>query len=143
MDDLFQVTPLGSATEVAGIGVDILDTARIRCLGKDLDDAFFRKTFTEREVEKARDQADPLLWLAMAFAGKEAVFKCLGMDGNRVRLNEIEIEPSCEEPASVRFLGKLDDLVVGQGIGITHLQVLRQDPFVLAFAIAERAGLPS
>jgi hypothetical protein len=34
-------------------------------------------------------------------------------------------------------------MVAERGIGITHLQVIQQDRFVLAFAIAERAGSPS
>ncbi len=127
----------GSAMKVAGVGVDLLLLERFRCLGRDLDDPFYRKTFTEGERVQAGEHGDPVLMLAFSFAGKEAVFKCLGMDGNRVRLNEIEVLGN-QAGASASLRGHLARQAWAKGIGGTHLQLWHEGAFIRALAVAER-----
>jgi len=130
--------PPAADAGVAGAGVDLMHLDRFRGLGRDLSDPFFRKTFTVRERELASGQEDPILLLAMAFAGKEAAFKCLGVDGNRVRLNEIEVLVDGAGRASVSFLGQLALAAAAKGIVRNHLQVAHDGDFVWALAVAER-----
>ena len=75
---------------ISGIGVDILNISRLdRSLG--FNDPFVLKTFTAAEIDEAKKSRDSARFFASRFACKEAIFKCLKMDGNVVRLNEIEI----------------------------------------------------
>jgi len=140
MEPFHALIPPDLTVAVAGVGVDLLLLERFRCLGADLDDPFYRKTFTGLELQQASEHGDPVLMLALAFAGKEAAFKCLGMDGNRVRLQEIEILRDDRGGYGVTWLGRLGELAAGAGIGRTHLQVALEGPFVRALALAERTG---
>jgi holo-[acyl-carrier protein] synthase len=140
MEPFHALIPPAPAAKVAGLGVDLLLLDRIRCLGGDLEDPFFRRTFTDRETRQASEHEDPSLMLAFAFAGKEAAFKCLGIDGNRVRLNEIEVLRQADGAYAVAFLGRLEAVATARGIVRTHLQLALEGPFVWALAVAERKG---
>lgn len=74
-----------------GVGTDIINIDRIRALIHNPEDSFFKKTYTGAELERGFWNSAPEVFLAGRFAAKEAVFKCLNMDGNLIRWNEIEI----------------------------------------------------
>lgn len=75
-----------------GIGTDIINIDRIKVLIHNPKDSFFKKTFTNCELEIGFQNATPEVFLAGRFAAKEAVFKCFRMDGSLIRWNEIEIQ---------------------------------------------------
>ena len=137
MDQLQPLTQRVPAGSVAGVGVDLLDTARIRVLGNDLDDPFFRRTFTAAERAEAASRPDPVLCLAQAFSAKEAVFKALGLDADRARLEEIEITLASVTPA-VTLHGRMAAQAVAKGIVRCHLALSYRGAFVLAMAVAEQ-----
>lgn len=135
MEPLLTLIRPGSAIKVAGVGVDLLLLERFRCLGRDLDDPFYRKTFTEGERVQAGEHEDPVLMLAFSFAGKEAVFKSLGMDGNHVRLDEIEVLGWAGD-VSAALLGNLALQAAAKGVGRIHLQLWEDGAFIRALAVA-------
>lgn len=122
---------------VHGIGTDILDIGRMKAFGDNWDDPFFRKTFTERERDQAAARSDPEVFFATRFAAKESVFKCLGMDSNRIRLNEIEISNNEFGAPRVSLLGDLKEIADLKGIRKIHLSLSWDGTRALAFAVAE------
>jgi len=75
---------------VYGIGVDIFDTGRLNYPRGQYDDPFFKKTFTEKELEAGISRADPIAYFAGRFAAKEAVFKALHISSGEFRWSDIE-----------------------------------------------------
>lgn len=121
---------------VIGIGTDILKIDRLACFDKGWDDPFFRKVFTQAEREAALERAEPLLYFATRFAGKEAVFKTLHIDPNHVRLDQIEIlNGEFGEPKVVLLA---DVAIHARQMGIKNVMIsLSYDTdYATAFAVA-------
>lgn len=63
---------------IVGIGVDIVDIARMRGALERQGDRLIRRLFTVAEQEYCRQHRDPAPYFAARFAAKEALFKALG-----------------------------------------------------------------
>ncbi|MGZ9252734.1 MAG: holo-ACP synthase [Candidatus Deferrimicrobiaceae bacterium] len=63
---------------IAGIGVDIVDVARIQALLGRYGERFLHRVYTEAETAYAMSGANKAERLAGRFAVKEAVMKALG-----------------------------------------------------------------
>ena len=126
---------------VAGVGTDLLSIERIRRAVEDpaVDSAFLVRTFTERERAEARLRPDPVLYFATRFAGKEAVFKCLGLDGGWVRLDEIEILNAENGQPFVVLTGEFRRKAELNGIADIHISLSHDTDYALAFAVAQAA----
>ena len=60
------------------VGIDIVETARIRRALDRWGQPYLRRIFTSREIAYCLSKADPPQHFAARFAAKEAVFKALG-----------------------------------------------------------------
>jgi holo-[acyl-carrier protein] synthase len=76
---------------IMGLGVDLVEIARVRALFDRYGDAFRRRCFTDHEWEYASRFRDPSARLAARFAGKEAVMKSLGTGWRHLRWVDVEI----------------------------------------------------
>jgi holo-[acyl-carrier protein] synthase len=63
---------------IYGIGVDLVNIARINRVIERWGENFLRRTFTPREIAYCTAKASPRQHYAARFAAKEAVFKALG-----------------------------------------------------------------
>ena len=63
---------------VVGIGIDLVEVARVRELLNQHGDRFKARTFTEAECAYCEACADPAMHFAARFAAKEAASKALG-----------------------------------------------------------------
>ncbi len=70
--------PPDSAGAVLGVGVDLVDVARIRDVHTRQGERFLTKVYTEQERVYCLAQTNPYPSLAARFAAKEAVAKALG-----------------------------------------------------------------
>lgn len=122
---------------IHGVGTDILDIEKIEHLDGDYADPFFLKTFTDQEHDQAAARPDPNIFYATRFAAKEAVFKSLGLDSNRVRLDEIEITTNSLGAPGVRLRGSLKKIAKLNQITKVNLSLSWDGQYALAFAIAE------
>lgn len=62
---------------IVGLGIDLVDIARIERLVASKGDRALSRLFTEREVAYAMARAQPCLHLAARVAAKEAAYKAL------------------------------------------------------------------
>ena len=77
---------------VVGVGVDLVQIARIRRAMERWQDRFLERVFTAGELAYARRRRDPAEHLAARFAAKEALLKALtsGLTG-AMRWHDIEV----------------------------------------------------
>ncbi len=66
---------------IHGLGIDIVENARIRRLYDTYGDHFLRRFFTDDEQRDLEGRRDKIAALSGKFAGKEAVIKALGRPG--------------------------------------------------------------
>lgn len=122
---------------IYGIGTDILKMKNIASTVSDPDDPFVRQAFTEKELELILSKPDPTHSYATRFSGKEAVFKTLDIDGDVVRLNEIEILEDEVGKPTVTLLGKAAEIAEEKGITKIHISLSYEIDYAIAYAIAE------
>lgn len=122
---------------IHGVGTDILDIRKIRPRDGNYADPFFLKTFTEQERDQAAERPDTDIFYATRFAAKEAVFKSLRLDGNRVRLDEIEITTNSVGAPEVNLRGSLKQLAELNRITKVNLSLSWDGQYALAYAVAE------
>lgn len=80
---------------------------------------------------------DPALFFATRFAGKEAVFKCFGIDGGSIRLNEIEILTADSGVPRVSLFGALREIAGQKGITAIQISLSYDSEYAVAFALAQ------
>lgn len=119
-----------------GIGTDILRIDHIATMVGDLSDPFVTKTFTQKEIELITSRPIPSNSFATRFAGKEAVFKALGIGGNDIRLNEIEILENETGQPTVQLLGKAKAIAERKGIHTVLISLSYDTDYAIAYATA-------
>jgi phosphopantetheine--protein transferase-like protein len=128
------MTPdLRPASGVLGVGTDILSVKRMRdCLDAP---AFLRKTFTELELDLGTSRADPGSYYAKVFAGKEAVFKCFGLQADSLSSwTDIEIVDGGERQPVVRLHGEMAGFAANRGVREVLLSLSYDTDYAIAFA---------
>lgn len=123
---------------IIGIGTDLLKVAEIYPSFTDESDAFMWKTYTQAEMLQAKQRGEAAyFYYATRFAGKEAVFKTLNLNGNGVLLNEIEILDEENGKPSVTLKGVLLEYATKVGIKNIQLSLSYDSDYAIAFAMAE------
>ena len=90
-----------------GLGVDLVETARIRDSLTRFGDRFKRRVFTESEQAYCDSMADPAMHYAGRFAAKEAVSKTFGTGiGQDLGWRDIEIRRDARGAPSVELHDK-------------------------------------
>src|SRR5438045_9783842 len=78
---------------VIGIGVDLVEVARIQHSVDRFGEKFLHRVFTDGEIEYSMSMKFPARHLAARFAGKEAVSKAFGTGiGKAMRWRNIDIQ---------------------------------------------------
>ena len=109
---------------IFGIGIDLVEVARVRTAVGRFGERFLNRVFTEREVAFCEELADRFPSYAGRFAAKEAFAKALGT-GLRGAIGWREIEVNDNERSrptitvSGRARARLGDRLVH--VSITHL----------------------
>ncbi|NLE10791.1 MAG: holo-ACP synthase [Actinobacteria bacterium] len=121
-------------TVVLGIGTDVLSVQRMRsCIDSP---AFVNNTFTEAEVEMGVSRGDPAAYYAKVFAGKEAVFKCFGMEADALRSwTEIEIVDGGQGQPVVRLRGQLEALAEAREVREVLISLSYDTDYAVGFAM--------
>jgi holo-[acyl-carrier protein] synthase len=95
---------------VFGIGVDIVEVARIADLIRSHGQRFLDRVYQPAEIEYCRSMHDPAPHFAARFAAKEAISKALGTGfAQRVSWRDIEVRKKASgEPFVVLHAGAAD-----------------------------------
>ena len=119
---------------IHGIGTDLLKIDHIATiLNTNSEDPFFQSTFTKEEQILINSRPNPLYSYATRFAGKEAVFKSLGIGGNDIRLNDIEILELENGQPCVTLLGRAKEIADKKGISQVLISLSYDTDYAIAY----------
>jgi len=126
---------------IAGIGVDIVEVARIQALLDRYGERFLRRVYTEPETAYAMRGANKAERLAGRFAVKEAVMKALGTGKSQgILWRDVETVRGRFGKPEVRLHGQAVKWAKMRGSTAVHASITHDGGKALAFVILEKAG---
>jgi len=133
------VRPCGA---VVGVGLDVVEVARVHRAARRWGERLLRRLFTEAELARARG-AHAQARLAARFAAKEAVMKALGVGWQAVRWREIEIRTDPTGRPTVVLSGEARALAERLGVGEVLVSLSHTDHLAAAQAVALARSAPT
>jgi holo-[acyl-carrier protein] synthase len=128
---------------VLGIGIDIVEIARVRRLMERWQERFLRRVFTDEELAYADARRDPAEHLAARFAAKEATLKALGTGLSMgVRWREMEVRRVRGQRPTLALSGRTAELGAARGIRRLHVSLTHDGGLAVAQVLAEGEGAP-
>jgi holo-[acyl-carrier protein] synthase len=125
---------------IYGIGVDLVQVARIERAVARYGDRFLARVFTPDEIAYCRNKSWAAAGFALRFAAKEAFSKALGVglrkDG--IRWREVEVIPDRLGKPELSISGRAAQLCETAGITGMHLSLTDEDSRALAVVILEK-----
>ena len=76
---------------IVGIGIDIVQIARIKAALDRLGERFAQRILTSTEMLRWQQQGQSAPWLAKRFAAKEALAKAMGTGIGKLSFQDIEV----------------------------------------------------
>ena len=124
---------------IYGIGIDVIEPARVARVLERFGERFVRRVLTPRERPGYTKTAQPVLFLANRFAAKEAFSKAMGT-GFRypVTLQCISIVSDRLGKPSFEFHPKLAAMVAECGIQGHHLTISDEKSLACACVVLEK-----
>ena len=124
---------------IIGVGVDILETRRLRRAIERTGERFLQRVYTTLEQEYCRGHRDPAPSLAARFAAKEALFKALGTGWTGgVSWLDAEVRRAPGRPPALRLSGKAGEIARQLGVGSIHLSISHSDDYAVAVVVLEK-----
>jgi holo-[acyl-carrier protein] synthase len=123
---------------ILGIGVDLVEVARIRRAVERYGSRFARRVFTDAEAAYCRRCAHPEQRFATRFAAKEAALKALGVGWNKgLQFVDVEVRNDPLGAPSVGFSGKALELSRRLGVRRVHVSLTHHRDFAIAQVVLE------
>jgi holo-[acyl-carrier protein] synthase len=125
---------------VLGLGIDLVEVARIEQALERFGDRFIERVLHPEELSYCRAQKRPGPFIAARFAAKEAVSKAFGTGiGSDLGWQDIIIHRLPSGAPEVRLLGKGLALSTARGAGRIHLSLTHTGAHAAAAAVIETA----
>jgi len=123
---------------ISGIGIDIVQVDRVAAVHARYGRKFARRVLAPDELTGFELSAQPVRFLAMRFAAKEAVSKALGTGFRQgVALRLIEVTHNAAGKPSLRLHGAVADLATLQGVTATHVSLTDERDYAAAVVVFE------
>lgn len=125
---------------IFGIGTDIVEVSRIQATYDRFGEHFVKRILMPEELDLFRRSKWPVRFLAMRFAGKEAVVKAMGTGFRHgVWLRDVGITNNDWGKPLVIWSERGRAVCDRLGIGSGHVSLTDDAGLVIAFAVAETA----
>jgi holo-[acyl-carrier protein] synthase len=125
---------------IFGIGTDIVELSRVQGIYERYGEHFAERILMDEEIELFRRAKDPVRFLAMRFAGKEATVKAMGTGfAHGVWLRDVGVLNNDWGRPVIVWSERGSRVCARLGIGSGHLSLTDDAGLVLAFAVVERA----
>jgi holo-[acyl-carrier protein] synthase len=127
---------------IIGVGLDLVEIARVKRIITTRGDRALERLFTEGEVAYAMAKAQPYVHLAARIAAKEAAFKALsGSDRARgIGWREMEVAPAKLGAPTLVFHGTALERATELGVTRAWLTLSHSDLTAGAVVVLESAG---
>lgn len=127
--------------KVLGIGVDVVETARIERSLEKFGDRFLHRVFTEGEIAYCSSMPFPARHYAARFAAKESVSKAFGTGiGRQIGWREIEVRRKETGEPFILLHGGARELAERLEVIETLVSLSHSDHYAVANAIVLCAG---
>ncbi|ACB83898.1 holo-ACP synthase [Natranaerobius thermophilus] len=120
---------------IIGLGVDIIEIARIKKVYNKFPWKFVNKLFSDREQKKLMTLHNPNEYISGRFAAKEAVAKAFGTGIGQVRWKDIEILTADEGYPVVNLHGEALNKAEELGVTKVYLSISHSKTSAVANAI--------
>jgi holo-[acyl-carrier protein] synthase len=126
---------------VLGIGVDLVDCARIQRAIDRFGDRFLHRVFTDGEIEYSMSMKFPARHLAARFAAKEAVSKAFGTGiGKEMGWRDIDIRKKPSGEPFLVFSGPAKQLAERRGVSVALITLSHTEHHGMATIVLESAS---
>src|SRR4051794_9633897 len=123
---------------VVGIGVDLVENARIQHSLDRFGDRFLHRVFTDGEIEYATSMKFPARHLAARFAAKEAVSKAFGTGiGKAMGWRDIDVRKKPSGEPYLVLSGHADELARQRGMKVASITLSHTDHHAMAMIVLE------
>ena len=123
---------------IYGIGVDIVEIARIERAYTRWRDRFAQKILGPTEQLGFTNTNNPVRFLAMRFAAKEAASKAFGTGFRQgVSPRQIEVQHNAAGKPRLVFLDKVAALAAREGIVASFISMADEREYAIAHAVLE------
>ncbi len=123
---------------IVGIGIDIIEIARLRKAIERNGDRFLTRVFTDGEVRFCKARRDPYQHLAARFAAKEAVMKALASGwGKGISWKDMEVISGKEGTPLLECSGEAGRLLKKIGGRAIHVSLSHQRDLACASVVIE------
>jgi len=126
---------------VIGIGVDLVECARIQHSLDRFGDRFLHRVFTDGEIEYSMSMKFPARHLAARFAAKEAVSKAFGTGiGKAMGWRELDVRKKPSGEPYLVFAGEAEQLAQTRGVTSALITLSHTDNHAMAMVVLEGAA---
>ncbi len=124
---------------LAGVGIDAIETERVKKLLEETGDRFSLRVFTPQEIAYCEARKNSAEHYAARFAAKEAFMKALGT-GKQLGLSwkEIEVANDALGKPEIRLSGRAKALAEERGITAIHLSLTHLKGLAIAVVVLEK-----
>lgn len=119
-----------------GVGIDIVDVDRVAHLIRTRGEAFTGRWFSAKEAAQCNAADQPAVSFAARLAAKEAVWKSLGLDGNRSVPWRLITVDSSGGPEKVELHGDVAVAAGAAGVRQVSVSTSTRDDLAMAVAMA-------
>jgi holo-[acyl-carrier protein] synthase len=126
---------------VIGIGVDLVECARIQHSLDRFGDRFLHRVFTDGEIEYSMSMKFPARHLAARFAAKEAVSKAFGTGiGKAMGWRDLDVRKKPSGEPYLVFAGEAEQLAQTRGVTSALITLSHTDNHAMAMIVLEGAA---
>jgi holo-[acyl-carrier protein] synthase len=127
---------------VLGIGVDLVECARIQRAVDRFGDRFLHRVFTDGEIEYSMSMKFPARHFAARFAAKEAVSKAFGTGiGKAMGWRDIDIRKKPSGEPFLVFSGPAKQLAERRGVSVALITLSHTEHHATATIVLESAAI--
>jgi holo-[acyl-carrier protein] synthase len=125
---------------ILGIGMDLVEIARVRRLIERHGDHALRRLFTAGERAYAESHRDPARHFAARFAAKEAAFKALASHGagRGIGWRDLEVVTNSARPPRLLFHGLAAECAAELDVSAAWLTITHAVDVAAAVVVLER-----
>lgn len=124
---------------IVGIGIDIVQIARIKAALDRFGERFAQRILTSTEMLRWQQQGRSAPWLAKRFAAKEALAKAMGTGIGKLSFQDIEVLRLESGAPALQLHDYGLTLQTQKQISAMHISLSDEQDAALAFVVLERA----
>ena len=124
---------------IFGVGIDLVEIARIETILNKWEEKFLCRIYSAEEIRYCNERARPAVHFAARFAVKEAFLKAIGLGmGGGVRFRDIETTHDEKGKPILRLAGEASSFLEAREIRSVHLPISHTNFQATAIVMLER-----